>query len=101
MLPQPQQQPPPSPTYQTFGGCSPPGSPGGYGIPPGQGYQGAPPPMQGMPGYGGGGGGGNVLPPGWEMRTDPNGRTMYVDHNTKVRRRNRNSKHFPFCSRLC
>eukprot|EP01119_Soliformovum_irregulare_P009115 TRINITY_DN2224_c1_g1_i1.p1 TRINITY_DN2224_c1_g1~~TRINITY_DN2224_c1_g1_i1.p1 ORF type:complete len:562 (-),score=77.75 TRINITY_DN2224_c1_g1_i1:35-1720(-) len=25
----------------------------------------------------------NNLPPGWEIRTDPSGRSFYVDHNTK------------------
>jgi len=26
----------------------------------------------------------NVLPPGWEEKIDANGRTYYVDHNTRT-----------------
>lgn len=27
---------------------------------------------------------GPALPPGWEMKMEPDGRMLYIDHNTKV-----------------
>lgn len=57
----------------------------GYGAPQPQGYSGPAITIPAMPGYGGlpttGG-----LPPGWESRVEPDGRTVYIDHNTKVYR---------------
>eukprot|EP00904_Undaria_pinnatifida_P010730 jgi/Undpi1/6788/HiC_scaffold_21.g09265.m1 len=70
--------PPPQSTYNAYSG--------GFGAPPTTGYPAPPtdiPTVQGMPGYGGWPVSGG-LPPGWESKVEPNGRTVYIDHNTKV-----------------
>lgn len=71
--------PPPQSTYNAYSG--------GFGAPSTTGYPAPPtdiPTVQGMPGYGGWPVSGG-LPPGWESKVEPNGRTVYIDHNTKVR----------------
>lgn len=57
--------------------------PQGYGVPPNQGYPGPPTTTPTVPGYGGWPAAG-VLPPGWDSKVEPDGRTVYIDHNTKV-----------------
>ncbi|CAM9493458.1 unnamed protein product [Ectocarpus fasciculatus] len=52
----------------------------GYGV-------GAPPlqqPGYAAPTYAAHMGGGGALPPGWEMKMEPDGRMLYIDHNTKA-----------------
>ena len=55
----------------------------GYGAPQPQGYSGPASTLPAMPGYGGLPTTG-ALPPGWESRVEPDGRTVYINHNSKV-----------------
>ena len=66
----------PSSPSKMFNGPQQQGVMPGYGAPLLQGYPGHQTGMQ-MPGFGG-------LPPGWESKVLPNGRTVYIDHNTQV-----------------
>lgn len=74
---------PPPPSAYTHGSTQPQGAMAGYGAPPTQGYPGPPITMPNMAGYGGWPAA-EGLPPGWESKVEPNGRTVYIDHNTKV-----------------
>lgn len=70
--------------YNPYGGTQSQGGMAGYGASPNQGYPGPPSAMPAVPGYGGWPAAGG-LPPGWESKMEPSGRTVYIDHNTKVR----------------
>ncbi|CAM9144310.1 unnamed protein product [Ectocarpus sp. 4 AP-2014] len=56
---------------------------------PNNGYGGGAPPLQqpgyAAPTYAAHMAGGPTLPPGWEMKMEPDGRMLYIDHNTKAR----------------
>eukprot|EP00903_Cladosiphon_okamuranus_P005760 g5711.t1 len=69
-----------------YGGSAPPLQQAGF-VSPQPGYA---PQQMGMgntpPMYGGGTADGGIaaLPPGWEMKMEPDGRMLYIDHNTKT-----------------
>lgn len=75
--------PTPSSPYNMYSGPQQQAGMPGYGAPPPQSFPGPPMTMPTMPGYGGLPAAGG-LPPGWESRVEPDGRTVYIDHNTKV-----------------